>query len=95
MEGLLICSVLLPCNLYIPVLPYRSRSGKLTFPLCRSCVEQSATLPCEHEDASQRALLGTWVTAELDKAVELGYRILDKYEAWHYDKVQQLSLIHI
>ena len=89
-EGLLKCRVLPPRNLYIPVLPYRSRTGKLTFPLCRSCVEEGVdSVPCQHADPTQRALLGTWVTAELDKAVELGYRILDKYEAWHYDEVRQ------
>ena len=89
-EGLLKCRVLPPRNLYIPVLPYRSLSGKLTFPLCRSCVEEGVNhVPCPHEDESERTLLGTWVTAELDKAVELGYRILDRYEAWHYDTVQQ------
>ena len=88
-EGLLKCLVLPPRDLYIPVLPYRSRSGKLTFPLCRSCVEDGLTPPCLHEDEAERALMGTWTTAELDKAVELGYRILDKYEAWHYDRVRQ------
>ena len=85
-----VCSNAGFCNLYILVLPYRSRSGKLTFPLCRSCVEEGVNcVPCEHKDESERALLGTWVTAELDKAVMLGYRILDKYEAWHYDVVKQ------
>ena len=29
------------------------------------------------------------MTAEPDNAVELGYRILDKYEAWHFDEVRQ------
>ena len=89
-EGLLKCRILPPQNLYIPVLPYRSKTGKLTFPLCRSCVEEGVdTIPCPHKNESERALLGTWVTAELDKAVQLGYRILDKYEAWHYTEIQQ------
>ena len=89
-EGLLKCRILPPQDLYIPVLPYRSPSGKLTFPLCRSCVEECAkSVPCQHKNENDRALCGTWTTAEVNKAVELGYRILDKYEAWHFDEIRQ------
>ena len=89
LEGLLKCRILPPRNLYIPVLPYRSPSGKLTFPLCRACVEDRAAGTCEHADERDRALLGTWTTDEIRKAVSLGYRILDKYEGWHFAEVRQ------
>ena len=46
---------------------------------------------CKHEDESERALLGTWVMVELDKTVQLGYRILDKYDVWHYTEVRQYN----
>jgi len=66
--------VLPPYKLYHPVLPYRHQ-GKLTFPLCRSCVEQEMSKPllekshcCSHT-LEQRTLRGTWCTPELIKAV--------------------------
>ncbi|GBN24862.1 hypothetical protein AVEN_161207-1 [Araneus ventricosus] len=36
--GIVKCSILPPSGLYHPVLPFRSH-GKLTFPLCSTCVE--------------------------------------------------------
>ena len=42
--GLVKCKILPPHGLYHPVLPYRS-GGKLTFPLCRTCVEQEQPKP--------------------------------------------------
>ena len=34
-------------------------------------------------------MTGTWVTLELDKAVEMGYQILERYSAWHYEEIIQ------
>ena len=85
-EGLLKCKVLPPQNLYHPVLPYRAR-GKLLFPLCRACAETNHQGPCPHNDPETRALIGTWVTCELEKALSLGYRVLEKYECWHFPNV--------
>lgn len=87
-EGLLKCMVMPPERLYHPVLPYRSR-GKLLFPLCRTCAETGSSDPCEHRSVEDRALIGTWVTPELEKALELGYRIVQRYEAWHFPNVSQ------
>jgi len=71
------CKVLPPRQLYHPVLPYREHD-KLTFPLCALCPELeigkpmlSRTCVCPHTDDA-RALVGTWCTPELEKAVELG-----------------------
>jgi len=36
-----------------------------------------------------RALIGTWITEELDKAVHLAHVILEKYEAWHFPSPTQ------
>ena len=73
----LVSSVLPPPGLYHPVLPYRTWE-KLTFLLCRTCVENQLDRPlhaktwqCPHID-QQRALTGTWCTPEPDKAVEQG-----------------------
>ena len=65
--GLAKCTVLPPSRLYHPVLPYRSHDI-LTFPLCRTCVEENISKPllekthaCHHTD-EERALVGTWCT---------------------------------
>ena len=72
--GLVSCTILPPAELYHPVLPYRT-GGKLTFPLCSSCVESqlpksihNRTRYCHHTD-TERALQGTWCTPELEEAL--------------------------
>ena len=62
--GLVKCDILPPKGLYHPVLPLR-QGGKLTFPLCRSCVETELEKPflersatCNHSE-DQRILQGT------------------------------------
>ena len=77
--GLIHCRILPPRELYHPVLPYR-HGGKLTFPLCLTCIQDEMTKPplersaqCAHDD-EQRALTGTWCSPQLHKAVALGTR---------------------
>jgi hypothetical protein len=43
---------------------------------------------CPHTDA-ERSLTGTWVTAELQKALELGYRLDCIHEVWHFPQTSQ------
>ena len=38
---------------------------------------------CTH-DENERALLGTWTSVEVAKAVEVGYKIVEIYEIYHY-----------
>ena len=89
--GLAKATVLPPRGLYHPVLQVRE-GGKLTFPLCRTCVMQEMSKPlmkrseeCQHSD-EERMMTGTWCTPELEKAVEKGYRILYVYEVWHFHR---------
>ena len=82
-NGLLKCKVLPPRALYLPVLPFRCRN-KLLFPLCRTCAENCQQAQCPHEEEEDRAIVGTWVTDEIDKAVQMGYVVLERYEAWHF-----------
>lgn len=72
--GLAKAKVLPPRGLFHPVLGYRT-GGKLTLPLCRTCVENQHQTLCTCSD-DQRALTGTFCTPELIKAIEKGYRIL-------------------
>ena len=92
--GLVKLTVLPPRGLYHPVLPLR-QGGKLTFPLCRTCVEtqMSVTLAersyrCPHDD-QQRQLTGTWCTPEVREALRRGYSVVKIHEVWHFPPNQQ------
>jgi hypothetical protein len=90
--GLMRCRVFPPRGLYHPVLPYKT-GGKLLFPLCRMCAEHRDLGPddrCLHTDA-ERSLTGTWVTFELHKALEMGYRLDQIYEVWHFPRAAKIS----
>ena len=87
--GLATVDILPPAGLFHPVLPVR-RGNKLTFPLCRACVQTEQAQPmltrtryCPHSDAD-RTLRGTWCTPELVKAVEKGYTLIKIHEVWHF-----------
>jgi len=92
--GMAKVDVLPPYELYHPVLPYRHQ-GKLSFPLCRSCVEQEMPKPlleqshcCSHT-LEQRTLRGTWCTPELVKAVEQGCEIKRIHDVWNFPPEQR------
>lgn len=89
--GLVKCKIYPPDELYHPVLPWRY-SSKLLFPLCKSCAQQQIkqkllqrSETCPHSP-EERALIGTWTTIELQKAVEKGYVIVYIYEVWHFQQ---------
>ncbi|KAJ8032374.1 putative DNA polymerase [Holothuria leucospilota] len=86
-NGLMYCKVLPPKGLYHPVLPYRN-GDKMLFSLCAACAQQKYQTLCKHSD-EERALEGTWVTLELQKAMEKGYRMLEIYEVWHFKSFTQ------
>ncbi len=56
------------------------------FPLCAKCSETMQQSSCQHTD-KERALTGTCVTFELQKALKLGYHLLHIYEVWHFEEV--------
>lgn len=56
--------------------------GRLTFPLCRSCVREEMKKPlleqsnmCGHS-REERMLRGTWHTLEIQKAVEKKHELI-------------------
>ena len=79
--------ILPPRGLYHPVLPYRCH-GKLFFPLCRTCAENETQTSCVCTD-DQRMLTGTWVTVEIEKAIEKGYVVKRIFEVYHFKEWKQ------
>ena len=82
--GFIKCKILPPRDLYHPVLPYRSEN-RLLFPLCRTCTDHRQTTQCKHTE-DERALTGTWITPEVDRAIQEKYHILECYEVWHFPR---------
>ena len=92
--GIAKVKILPPPHLYHPVLPVHI-GGKLMFPLCTQCVKEelekqwlTRTAVCTHT-AEERCITGTWCTPELQKAVDLGYKILKIHEVWHFSENQR------
>lgn len=81
--------ILAPPHLLHPMLPVGA-GCTLTFPLCSACVQEEQAKPwlersnlCNHTDG-QRKVRGIWATIELQKTVQLGYKILKIHEVWHF-----------
>ena len=82
--GLVLCKILPPKTLLHPLLPSRHKKS-LYFALCRACVESENRRLCCHSD-EMRAIRGCWTTIEVDKALTLGYRLIEVEEVWHFDR---------
>lgn len=54
------------------------------FPLCRTCAEIRFQDECPHSE-EERCFTGTWISFELKKAVEKGYKIISVHEVWDYE----------
>ena len=79
-KGIISCIVLPPRQLLLPVLPFRC-NNKLNFPLCSKCCKEQSKDRCSHSD-KDRQLKGEWPTIEIDKALELGYKIIEIREVF-------------
>ena len=92
--GIATVDILPPHDLYHPVLPHRHK-GKLTFPLCRSCMEEEMPKPlldkshCCPRSPEQRTLRDTWCTPEIQKAVAMGYTLVKIHEVHHFPPNQR------
>lgn len=71
--------ILAPRNLKKPFLSFRSADNFNFMSLCHSCMEKKLTL-CQHKVDSSRYFESCWMITELDKAVSLGYTILEWFE---------------
>ena len=85
-KGIIYCRVLAPDHLKRPLLSYRTKDGRLVFPLCRRCSDERNQLqPCTHEN-KDRSWTGGFTHSELNKALALGYIVLEVFEVHYYDK---------
>uniref|UniRef100_A0A183CH55 DNA-directed DNA polymerase n=1 Tax=Globodera pallida TaxID=36090 RepID=A0A183CH55_GLOPA len=90
--GLLKVKVVPPKNLLYPLLPAHI-DDMLLFPLCGVCATRAKKdfvmakdeKKCEH-DEEERALLGTYTSIELRKALELGYKVTHFFRAYHFEE---------
>ena len=69
------CKILSPKKLYHPVPPIKKE--KLIFTLFTKCFDEKYN-DCTHND-EERALIGTWTSDEISKALEKGYEIMEIY----------------
>jgi len=53
---------------------------------CNTCLNNRNQY-CDHTD-EERAIIGTWTTAEVNKALEKGYKLLKIYEVEHFEKTK-------
>ena len=61
------------------------------FALCRTCVQEGQQASMCHHTDEKRMFTGTWVSLELNLAVEMGYKIVKIHEVWHFpDKTDRL-----
>ena len=65
----------------------RVRSVKLREKLLNKTAEcyNERNVDCTHAD-SDRAITGLWTTAEMEKALEKGYKIVKIYDVWNYEQ---------
>ena len=55
------------------------------FALCGTCLEEKRKGYCPHAE-EKRVIRGTWVTLEVQKAIEMGYEVKDIETVWHWKK---------
>jgi hypothetical protein len=85
--GMAKIKILPPRKLFHPVLP-RISQGKLKFALCAKCADEESKDTCRCND-NERALIGTWCTPEIQKARDVGYKVLEVYQVYHWDNTSK------
>ena len=49
-------------------------------------MENSSSDKCLH-GTGESAIVGTWVTDEVKKVIQQGYKVVEMYEAWLFDEI--------
>ena len=84
--GFVKCRVLAPKKLLHPVLPVRI-AGRLFFTLCTKCATERLVGDCVCTTA-ERVIEGCFCSVELQKAVDVGYEILEFIEVQHFTETR-------
>ena len=79
-----------PRGLLIPAIP-ATINGKLYFTLCATCAAEQKKGSCSHTDC-QRAIRGTFCTPEINKALSLGYKVVDSLFSTDRILIRQLGV---
>ena len=87
--GLMKVRILPPKQLMFPVLPMKI-NGKLMFPLCSKCARAESQDPCTCSD-TDRSLLNTWCTPEVETALNMGYKLLETFEVLHWNETEMID----
>ena len=83
--GIAKVKVIPPSYLLHPVLPYRCSSGKLVFPLCKTCAENNNQDRCQCSE-EERSWIHTYCSGELEVALDHGYQLAHYYEVLHWER---------
>ncbi|KAL3108061.1 hypothetical protein niasHT_018769 [Heterodera trifolii] len=59
--------------------------GRLIFGLCARCADLRQQRICHHAER-ERAWTAAYTHAELNRALSIGYRVLNVHEVWHYER---------
>jgi len=78
--------IVAPSNLNRPFLPYRLNDEFSHYALCKECLQKKLTQNCPHRSKLVRSFTSCYQITDLEKAVALGYEILEWYEVHHYKK---------
>ena len=93
-KGLLLAKILPPKNTLIPALARKTPHG-LLFASCYKCADYYNNkknnriflndYKCKHSD-KEREYIDTFSHVDLNNALDNGYRVLQVYTVWHYEK---------
>lgn len=73
-----------PQTLQRPLLPYRTKKERLVFCLCAKCADNEVKdNNCKHS-VKQRSWISGYTHVELNKALSIGYSVLEVHEVWNY-----------
>jgi hypothetical protein len=78
-------TVLAPSDLFRPYLSYRVNDELCFMSLCRKCMVEKQNRPCRHIKDEGRAFSSCYQITDLEKAVSLGYTVLEFHEIHHYE----------
>jgi len=84
LNGLMQITILPPKNLFYAFLPIKLKNNRTVFTLCFECAQNSLKT-CHHSD-NQRALTSVYYISEIKYAISLGYKILQIYECYYFEK---------